>query len=81
MLADFGLSTLQLVTAEGIKTAHQSKIQGTLRWMAYELAVAYSSDGCSIGCTKESDMWSYGMVLYVCIRLSVLHKLILSHRR
>ena len=69
MLADFGLSRALIYTNMQLKTSSNGKPKGTCNWMAYEL-VADSNDTEGIVkefiCTKASDMWAYGMVLYAC---------------
>ncbi len=47
-------------------------IRGSVRWMAIELLSNESEDSESDSGpsfhSKESDVWAYGMVLYVCLR-------------
>ena len=45
-------------------TSSRSRTRGTLLWMAPELfAIDENKD---VSPSKESDMWAYGMVIYVC---------------
>lgn len=50
--------------------------------MAYELLKFLDDSECEVVCTKESDMWAFGMVLYVGIfRLVLWLKLIYLRER
>ncbi len=42
-------------------------IRGSVRWMAIELIAVGLNSGPSFH-SKESDVWAYGMVLYVRLR-------------
>ncbi|EJC99172.1 kinase-like protein, partial [Fomitiporia mediterranea MF3/22] len=60
LICDFGISRMlsSTVTFAG---ATSGGIKGSMRWMAYEL-LDFSSDGHH---TKESDVWAFGMTVYV----------------
>ena len=61
MLADFGIS--RFVSLNG-QTAEAS-YEGSIRWMAKELIRALRSGLGHLVHTKESDIWAFGMVVYV----------------
>ena len=65
-LADFGLSRALTYSNVDLKTTSYGRLKGSYQWMAYELLAFIESDDQEILCTKASDMWAYGMVLYVC---------------
>ena len=71
MLADFGLSRALVYSDPNMKTvSHNAK--GTFPWMAYELAqILLGITESEFICNEASDMWAYGMVLYVSPWLSV----------
>ena len=66
MLADFGHSRALSYVNNALKTSSSGRIKGTYHWMSYELAEVIQNPDKEIICTKASDMWAYGMVLYVC---------------
>lgn len=79
MLTDFGISRASIYSFEPFKTSRYSEPKGTFPWMAYELLEFFE---CSMNpkacqakiiCTKASDMWAFGMVIYVrpCFPISV----------
>ena len=62
-LSDFGLSRILESTVTGLTT---KTINGTIRWMAYELMDADDAQQGGIF-TTASDVWSLGMtILEVC---------------
>ena len=61
LLADFGLS-VALSHSTTVSTAHGSK--GTTRWLAIELLNPDSIPSH----TEMSDIWAFGMVIYVCLQ-------------
>ena len=66
ILCDFGVSR---VLVENGTLAGTSTLKGCYRWMAIELissAEAEQGDGNRQPYTKESDVWAFGMVTYVC---------------
>ena len=65
MLADFGLSRALTYSNVDLKTSSYGKLKGSYQWMAYELLAFIDGDDQEILCTKASDIWAYGMVLYV----------------
>ena len=79
MLIDFGISRKENYTLHTLKTTGTGQItMGTLRWMAYEHATAIGdlSDNDTdqntpliITHTPETDMWAFGMVVFVRISL------------
>ena len=63
LLMDFGVS--QFCKSEP-GTDEELHAQGTVRWMASELLKIRGPEHTSgARCTKLSDVWSYGMTLYV----------------
>lgn len=66
MLADFGLSHAVKYSISDMKTSSYSRLKGTCNWMAYELAKVVKNPTIEIEYTAASDMWAFGMVLYVC---------------
>lgn len=69
MLADFGHSRSLNYSNIGLITSSYGRLKGTTHWIAYELLEALEDPSKTIVCTEASDMWAYGMVLYV--RLSM----------
>ena len=61
MLADFGISRFDSVNGEPAEASYE----GSIRWMARELINALMSGSDHLVHTKESDVWAFGMVLYV----------------
>ncbi|KAH8836140.1 kinase-like domain-containing protein [Flagelloscypha sp. PMI_526] len=62
VLTDFGLSR----PLNGVKAFSSSAIQGTLHFMAPELLQYLVYDGLHYknhGCTKETDVWAFGMFI------------------
>ena len=70
-LADFGQSRSfdSDYPEPCLKTTTYNRTKGTCRWLAYELAATIMSneddDDMILVYTKESDVWAFGMVLYV----------------
>lgn len=71
MLTDFGLSRAMNYSISALKTTAYGDLKGTTRWMAYELLNFYDGDSTDLQvvATKESDMWAFGMVIYVSLIL------------
>lgn len=71
LLADFGVAGR---IAGSIATTGKTSARGTTRWMAIELFTGVpgnSDDGDGLNIrTKESDVWAFGMTIYVCYFLS-----------
>ena len=70
LLADFGLSLA--LNASMTFAAHTSTVKGSARWMSVELLSVRddevedtSNDYGSP--TQESDVWAFGMIIYVSI--------------
>lgn len=67
LLADFGIS--RLMTASITATTSTASVKGSTRWMAVELLkINYEATSLSRNSaehTKETDVWAYGMVIYV----------------
>ena len=61
----FGLSRALVYSNLNLKTSSYGRLKGTCRWMAYELAKSIENVNQEIIFTKASDMWAYGMILYV----------------
>lgn len=81
MLSDFGQAHAIKYTFPALKTSNYYRQKGTLNWIAPEIACYINTsdeDDASEGaeepneimCTKKSDMWSYGIVIYVSCRFS-----------
>ena len=68
MLTDFGLSrALDYPWSKALMSSSQDSPRGTTRWMACELVkdVKFCAP-----CTEASDMWAFGMTIYVRISRS-----------
>lgn len=65
MLADFGVSRALIYTNADLQTSSYGRLKGTCRWMAYEILEVVEDTRKEIVCTKASDIWAYGMVIYV----------------
>jgi serine/threonine protein kinase len=65
MLADFGIS--RLMTENG-SIADTTYLEGSVRWMSIELVDALLRGSYHLTHTKESDMWAFGMVLFVSLK-------------
>ena len=61
MLADFGISRFVSVNGKPAEASYE----GSIRWMARELIKALMSGSGRPVHTKESDIWAFGMVVYV----------------
>ena len=65
MIADFGVSRLLV---ESMTLAGTNSLKGSIRWMAVELVDSQDSASAAHQFhTKASDVWAFGMVLYVSI--------------
>lgn len=64
LLADFGTAISSASRSLAATELHGQK--GTPKWMAKELLVHENYTGH----TEESDIWAFGMVIYVCIHVS-----------
>ena len=65
VLSDFGISRL-LVNSKTF--AGTTSIKGNTRWMAPEPITFDEEDEAErVHHTKASDVWAFGMVLYVCV--------------
>jgi len=64
VLADFGLSLTLAHSQATMTTETTSLAKGTVRWMAKELFTP--PDGASPKHDEHTDMWAFGMVIYVC---------------
>lgn len=63
-LADFGQSRALNNSQAVLKTTEYSREKGTVHWMAYELLDFIEDANAQVICTKESDIWAFGMVIY-----------------
>lgn len=68
-LTDFGVSRAAIYSSP-LNTTSYFRPKGTLPWMAYELLAFFDCDQeisplIEFKCTKASDMWAFGMVIYV----------------
>ena len=61
MLADFGISRFVSVNGEPAEASYE----GSIRWMAVELIDELMSGSGRLVHTKGSDVWAFGMVVYV----------------
>ena len=61
-IGDFGLS--RMLSDESLWVTSATQAPGTVRWMAFEL---FGLDDDHVEHTKASDMWAYGMIIYVSI--------------
>lgn len=64
MLIDFGQSRASNYSMSALQTTAYDNAKGTSHWMAYEL-VGFLDGVAQVICTKESDIWAFGMVIYV----------------
>lgn len=62
MISDFGLSRMISSEQSFSTSLDHGAVKGTIRWMAFEL---FGLDDDDVEHTKASDMWAYGMILYV----------------
>lgn len=68
MLSDFGQARTEKYTRPDLfKTTSFQREKGTLNWIAPEIAtfIDKADNPLELKCTEESDVWSYGMVVYV----------------
>lgn len=65
MLTDFGQSRASNYSMSALQTTAYDNLKGTAHWMAYELLDFLDRMDSQVVCTKESDMWAFGMVIYV----------------
>lgn len=63
-LTDFGQSRASTFNSL-LKTTSNDRLKGTSHWIAYELLDFMDADNDEVRCTAESDMWAFGMVIYV----------------
>ena len=62
LICDFGISRmLDSSQSNFVSTTHDDCVRGSARWMAQELIASAEAKH-----TKETDVWAYGMTLYVC---------------
>ena len=62
MITDFGLSRMLSYSQTIMASTEHGSVNGTIRWMAFEL---FGLDNDHVEHTKASDMWAYGMIIYV----------------
>ena len=73
-LIDFGASRKTEYSLANLMTTPGLKRGGTIRYVAYELLAFFDDEDIDDGpekdvrCTPESDMWAFGMVIYVSIQ-------------
>ena len=65
MLTDFGQSRALAYSHASLRTSESGEVKGTSHFMAYELLEFIDNEKAQVICTKASDMWSFGMVIYV----------------
>jgi serine/threonine protein kinase len=64
LLSDFGISRLLI---NSVEIAGTTTLKGTARWMAPELIAPEDIDSKHEFHTKATDVWAFGMTVYVCI--------------
>lgn len=64
-LTDFGQSRSFDYPDSCLKTTAYDRDIGSFRWLAYELIVPPKGNNMDVKRTKQSDIWAFGMVLYV----------------
>lgn len=62
MINDFGLSRMFSASQSFSASLNSGGLNGTVRWMAYEL---FQLEDVEPEHTKASDVWAYGMTIYV----------------
>lgn len=69
-LSDFGHFRAWEYTLTMMKTTNPERHKGIAPWAAYELVKSVQDPAVvTVVCTEASDMWAFGMVLYVSICL------------
>lgn len=63
-LTDFGQSRALNNSQAVLRTTAYDRVKGTANWMAYELLGFLDGSITEIICTKASDVWAFGMVIY-----------------
>jgi serine/threonine protein kinase len=71
MLSDFGVSR---IVVEGVTITETTSLKGSLRYMAPELLEESPTNSKQQLHTKESDVWAFGMVVYVSYSYAHVHK-------
>lgn len=70
MLTDFGVSRAVQYTLTILKTTTYHQLKGTVNWMAPEVVECFTQatagDLKEIRLDTKSDMWAFGMAIYVC---------------
>ena len=72
-LIDFGASRKTEYTLQNLMSSPGIRRGTTIRYVAYELLSFFDDEDIDdaaekdVRCTPESDMWSFGMVVYVSI--------------
>lgn len=66
MLADFGISRALLYTESILKTTDHHAVKGTSNWLAPEkVRCFWPNNKDEMILDAKSDMWAFGMVIYV----------------
>lgn len=68
MLIDFGQARSSYYAQMNLEITSQTRNDSSSRWLAYEIFDFLDNEGAEGQCTVESDIWSFGMVLYVSYR-------------
>lgn len=69
LICDFGISRmLDSSQSNFVSTTHNGQLRGSMRWMARELLRPDGDEEPKH--SKETDVWAYGMTLYVSLRRS-----------
>ena len=64
LICDFGISRILTSTeSHFVSTTHNAEPRGSIRWMAIELHIP--AEGSEPRHSKETDVWAFGMTLYV----------------
>ena len=75
LVTDFGISHALATSSARAQTTSGAK--GTVRWMAVELFGFGSAS--STKATKESDVWAFGMTVYVSVVIDDVLIFLLTH--
>lgn len=65
MLTDFGQSRALYYTQSSLVSSAHDNLKGSSHWVAYELLGFLDTPEAQVICTKPSDMWAFGMVVFV----------------
>lgn len=63
LLCDFGIFRMAVYTQSALKSTTQANFAGSLNWAAPE----FFDDAEVVKHATETDVWAFGMVVYVCL--------------